>query len=258
MAPLYRYGALPLLAALVLTTACDPQLELRGSERLDALLLPPEAYPDGFTVEEIDIEDFDGASATGDLGNVEPAECGAALGGGPEQLPEEAVEGAGQTATRPGSSSGSAVVYSYVLVSGDFGDVSADEAGFEQMLDSCSRMTVANEGTEFEGTLSSANSSALPEGGGMFVMTLSGEGMEMVARTAWGQVEDMYFVLMALDLGGSSDLSPMELVEACRDDSRPDCYDSHRAEVAAEADERMAEDFEAVLERAVEKLERSA
>lgn len=263
MAPLYRYGALPLLAALVLTTGCGPRLDLRSSSHLETLLPSSNAYPDGLTVEDLNVEeiegaDLSGASGAGDFEHVEPAGCGAILNGGTGPLPEGAVEGAAQTATPSGSSTGSAV-YGYVLVRGDFGDAPVGGTGFGDLVDTCSRMSVSMDGTRLEGELTSEDSSpALPEAGGMFAMTLSDSGPEISARTAWGQVGDVYFVLVAMRTSEPSDVSPWELADACEGRTDFDCYDSYRAEAAAEADEQMAEDFGAVLERAVEKLEREA
>lgn len=262
MPSLHRHGALALLAVLVLTTGCGPQLDLRSSSRLEALLPSPNAYPDGFDVDELDVEeiegvDFGGGTGTDDFDDVEPAECGAVLNGGAGRLPAGAVEGAAQTATPSGSSSGSAV-YGYVLVSGDFGDAPVEGTGFGHLLDTCSRMSLSTGGARLEGALVSRDSPALPEGGGMFSVTLYGERTAMAARTAWGQVGDVYFVLVGMSAGDSSDVSSHELVEACPDEIDMDCMDSHRVRMATEENERMAEDFEEVLSRAVEKLERAA
>ncbi|WP_061081211.1 hypothetical protein [Nocardiopsis alborubida] len=262
MAPLHRHGALPLLAALVLTTGCGPQLDLRDSPRLEALLPSSNAYPDGFDVDELDVDelqgvDFGGEAGTDDFGDVEPAECGAVLNGGTGRLPAGAAEGAAQIAAPSGSSSGSAV-YGYVLVSGDFGDAPVEGTGFGHLLDTCSRMSVSVGGTRMEGALVSRDSPALPEGGGMFSVTLYGERTAMAARTAWGQVGEVYFVLVGMNAGDSSDVSTYELMEACPDEIDMDCMDSHRVRMATEENERMAEDFEEVLSRAVEKLERAA
>ncbi|WP_435111782.1 hypothetical protein [Nocardiopsis synnemataformans] len=261
MASLHRHGALTLLAALVLTTGCGPQLDLRSSSRLEALLPSSNAYPDGFDVDELDVEEIEGVdfggTDTDDFGDVEPAECEAVLNGGTGRLPAGAVEGAAQTATPSGSSPGAAT-YGYVLVSGDFGDAPVEGTGFGHLLNTCSRMSVSMNGG-IEGALVSRDSPALPEGGGMFSVTLYGERSHMAARTAWGQVGEVYFVLVGMRTSGYSDVSSMELMEACReDDFSEECRDAHRAQVDREKDALMEEEFEEVLTRAVEKLERAA
>ncbi|WP_444963326.1 hypothetical protein [Nocardiopsis sp. M1B1] len=262
MASLHRHGALTLLAALVLTTGCGPQLDLRESSRLEALLPSPNAYPDGFDVDDLDVDeiqgvDFGGEAGADDFGDVEPAECGAVLNGGTGRLPAGAVEGAAQIATPPGSARSSAV-YGYVLVSGDFGDAPVEGTGFGNLLDTCSRMSVSANGG-VEGALVSRDSPSLPEGGGMFSVTLYGERSHMAARTAWGQVGEVYFVLVGMRTSGYSDVSSTELMEACReDDFSEECRDAHRAQVDRERDALMEEEFEEVLSRAVEKLERAA
>ncbi len=261
MAPLYRHGALPLLAALVLTTGCGPRLDLQDSSRLEALLPSPNAYPDGFDVDELDVDeiqgvDFGGEAGTDGFRDVEPAECGAVLNGGTGRLPAGAVEGAAQTATPSGSSPGAAT-YGYVLVSGDFGDAPVEGTGFGDLLDACSRMSVSANGG-LEGALVSRDSPALPEGGGMFSVTLYGEHAHLAARTAWGQVGEVYFVLVGMRASGYSDVSSLALMEACGDDLDPGCEDAYRARVDREEDDRMEEEFEEVLTRAVERLERAA
>ncbi len=106
MTPLHRHGALTLLAALVLTTGCGPRLDLQDSPRLEALLPSPNAYPDGFDVDDLDVDeiqgvDFGGEAGADDFGDVEPAECAAVLNGGTGRLPAGTVEGRRRSRPRP-------------------------------------------------------------------------------------------------------------------------------------------------------------
>ncbi|WP_017573917.1 hypothetical protein [Nocardiopsis halotolerans] len=255
MKPSYRHGVPLLLMALVLVTGCTPPLELRGDNRLEGLLPPPTAYPEGFDVDQVRVEELDEGTDNGGYTRVEPEQCGAVLSGGTGWFPEGAEKGAAQIADPLYSSLGS-VVYGYVHVSGDFGDTPVEGTGFERLLDSCDQLTAHFHGDSVDGTLVSETSPSLPEGGGMTVLTLSsGEETEKVTRTAWGQVGDVYFVLVAMHTISPADAPVGALSEACRDDVGMECTQAQEEELVAEAIERQAKEFESVLAQAVEGLE---
>ncbi|MBR8744239.1 hypothetical protein [Nocardiopsis sp. MG754419] len=248
-----RIALLP-LALLLPLTACDsPRLQLESSERLNDLLPSSSDYPDGLRVESIDVDELNGESTSGtDFDSVSPAACDEALASGPGEFPTEAVQGAGQVAVA--DSSDALAVYSYVLVSGDF-DADVDDTAYETMLDSCSSMTVVNEGIQFKGGLERAESSALPEDDQKFTMNLSAEGMDMVMWTAWGQVEDVYFVLIGMDLGtGSSSNTPALAAECYENGVDQECLDRIQEEADAEATAAKEERFEEILDTAMESL----
>ncbi|MFI6579227.1 hypothetical protein ACIBFB_25865 [Nocardiopsis sp. NPDC050513] len=259
--PSRRRVFLPLLSLTALVTAvgCAPPPDLDASDRLDALLLGADAYPTGFTVQTVDtgdLADLDGTAVSGaSFDRVEPAECADAVDGGAAALPVGAVEGAGQVAT----ASAPPLVYTYVLVSGDFPEGGAAVPGWSELLERCSETTVATEAFEAHGGLTAEGSPSLPEGGGMFAMSLTGDGVDLFSRAAWGQVGDVYFVLMSLDLDPAPEVSTPELVDACIEDpADTDCVGEQRRELADQARAEAAAEFESVLSRAVDTLEEGA
>ncbi|MEV2278683.1 hypothetical protein AB0I72_24155 [Nocardiopsis sp. NPDC049922] len=246
---------LPLLplTALVAAVGCAPRPDLDASDRLDALLLDADAYPIGYTVQTLDIDDLDGTAASATpFDRVEPAGCADVLDGGAVELPEEAVEGAGQVAT----TSAPSALYTYVLVSGDFPEDASAASAWSDLLDRCAEMTVVADGVEARGGLTAEESPLLPDGGGMFSMSLTGDGVEMSSRAAWGRVGDVHFALTSLDLDPAPEVSTPELVDACVEDpADTDCVEEQREELADRARAEAAREFASVLSRAVETLE---
>jgi hypothetical protein len=245
----------PLLLALLLPlTACGPQINITGSERLEALLPSESDYPDGFDVEPIDMEEVNGTRVAGpDFDSVEPAACEEAMSHGPGELPEEAAEGAGQVAVV--SSSSRPLVYTYVLVSGGDDEAEHDASAYEAVTDACSRMTVVNEGVGLEGGFRSAGSPDLPGLDDKLTLELSAEDVDTVMWMAWGKVEDVHFFLMgmAVQAERSGLLQPGVDTECLQQGYQ--CYRDKREAAAAEAREVAEEDFDAFLALALQTLE---
>ncbi|GAA1467396.1 hypothetical protein NE857_18895 [Nocardiopsis exhalans] len=257
-----RLSALALLPVLATVTACGAApLELQASDRLNGLLLTASDYPRGYTVEAVDVEDLEDTSpGSADLGAVDPAECASILGGGASELPDSAVEGAGQVASHGEDAS----VYAYILVSGDLGEDALDTTDYDAMLRECSEMTVTSEGLRMDATIGSLTSPALPETGGILTMSLEGEGMEMTMTTAWGQVDDVFFTLMLMGFdtasGPVTGLPSGDARDRCRDANNPvvcmrEASETEAEEASEEARQRSLDEFEEVLSAAVAKLE---
>ncbi|WP_017601851.1 hypothetical protein [Nocardiopsis lucentensis] len=239
------------LAALLLAVGCAPGPHLRSSERLDDLLLGPDAYPDGFTVEAAPIDALDEMAVSEPVvDGVEPAECAHMFDEGTAALPKGATEGAAQIAT----SAIPPVLYSYVLASG--GPAEDTAAGWAGLVDRCSEMTAVVDGLELRGGLTAEDSPYLPDGGGMVAMDLTRNGMDMSARVAWGRVGDVHFVLRSRDLDAAPAVSTPDLVDTCVEVPTDfDCVEEQREERAAQARARAADEFGVVLFRAVRALE---
>ncbi|WP_116248076.1 hypothetical protein [Nocardiopsis sp. FIRDI 009] len=248
--------ALPTLTALVLAVGCAPGPAPSPSERLEALLLDPGAYPDGFTVETAGIDELDGRDGTGvshpTVDGVEPAECARAFDEGAAALPQGVTEGAAQVAV----STTPPVRYSYVLVSGGLREDATVPGWWDDLADRCSAMTVVMDGLELRGGLTEEDSPYLPDGGGMVAMDLAHNGMDMSARVAWGRVGDVRFVLRSRDLDAAPSVSTPDLVDTCVEVPTDfDCVEEERDSRAAQARAEAAEEFGAVLFRAVRTLE---
>ncbi|MFE3456847.1 hypothetical protein ACFXKD_04820 [Nocardiopsis aegyptia] len=253
------------LAPALIVTGCDAQaLELRASERLEDMLLTADDYPEGYSLESMDVEDLEGASPGGDIGDVEPAECAQVMEGGSAEIPEDAVEGAAQSATNDDPA-----VYMLILVSGDPGQDELDTSDYDAMLRDCSEMTITSDGITLDATVESMSSPSLPETGGMFGMSMEGEGMEMAMTTAWGQVDDVFFALVRMDMapGADSESAPSlpygDAREECMEEENPvpcmmDAGEAEQEQADAEAREADEEEFEEVLAAAVERLEQAA
>lgn len=213
-----RHVLLPLALALPLT-GCgqeqvesgqeqgrndQEQVELRHSEQLEALLPPASDYPAGFDVETIDITELDDSENMGmsDFDSVEPAVCEKPLSGGIGDVPESAFEGVAQALTPTEEHLEGA--YLYVLSTGDFVENARDMDAYRTMLESCSTMTVVNNGMELEASIDPADSPTLSENGEGFVMEVAAEAFTMVTRTGWGQVEDVHFSLIGMSTGDRS------------------------------------------------------
>ncbi|WP_049567114.1 hypothetical protein [Nocardiopsis sp. SBT366] len=243
------------LALLLPLTACDQQINVTASDRLESLLPSGSDYPAGYDVESVDMAELDGTSTSGtDFDSVEPPECAAAMNEGPADLPEESAEGAGQVAVN--SRSGPSI-YTYVLVTGDFDEADLDTSAYESLLDTCSTMTVVNEGVEMEATLRSSDSPALPDDGGKFVMEMTADGLNMATWTAWGQIEDVHFILIRMDLDTGGDLSAGELAGECEGDFREfrECRERVTQERAREALDEADTEFDEFLTVALRELE---
>ncbi|WP_431888498.1 hypothetical protein [Nocardiopsis alba] len=255
MLPKTRHAFLP-LALLLPLTACSEQVVLEPSERLESLLLPSSDYPDGFEVETIDLDEVDGSGGGGtDFDSIEPAACEEAFEDSPADVPEEAAEGAGQVAVSSGSSP---TFYTYALVSGDF-DETQDASDYEAMLSSCSTMTAVSDGITMEGSIRGTSFPSLPDQGDAFTMDLSADGLDMTMWTAWGQVADVHFVLIGMDLGSSPDVNASTLARECFDDRMDtECRDRLFQEAADEARAAQEEEFDEVLAAAVALLESDA
>lgn len=254
----HQTSLIPLLsfALLLPLTGCGPQLNITNSERLDAMLPSPSDYPEGFDVEPIDMDEIDGTSVSAaDFDSIEPADCERAMSNSPADFPDEAAEGAGQVAVH--SRSSGPALYTYVLVSGDFEQEEFDASAYEAMLDSCSTMTVFTEDIEMEGGLHRADAPALPDQGGKFTMDLSADGMNMTMWSAWGQVEDVHFVLISMVMDtGTGPTIPTNLTDECEKGGYQ-CY-MEQKELAADAARGEAEqEFDELLAVAVQKLEDS-
>lgn len=223
---------------------------------MERLLPATSEYPDGVSVEPIDTEELDGATPPGldDLDSVEPADCASAMEDNPAELPEEAVQAAGQVSASGGGSADK--IYSYALVSGDFEEEVVDEGAFERVLSECSSMTVVSEGVEMEGGISGRDFDALPEEGGAFTMDLSEDAHSMAMWTAFGQVEDVYFALIGMDLDAAADMLPGSTDDDCDDDQLGfECFEEQREEADAESRDESEAEFEEFLNTAVETLE---
>ncbi|RKS09421.1 hypothetical protein DFP74_5157 [Nocardiopsis sp. Huas11] len=252
--------ALALAPALVLTGCDAPTLELRPSERLEDLLLTADDYPEGYSLESIDVEDLeDTSTGADDIGAVEPAECARVMDGGSAEIPEGAVEGAAQSAT-----SDDPAFFMHMVVSGDLGADALDTSDYDALLRDCSQMTITSEGITLDAALESMSSPSLPETGDMFALSMEGEGMEMVMTTAWGQVDDVFFALLHMDMAPGADAVPTmphgEAREACTEEENPvpcmtDAREAEQEQADAEARQEAREEFERVLAAAVERLE---
>ncbi|GAB2524864.1 hypothetical protein [Nocardiopsis aegyptia] len=130
-------------------------------------------------------------------------------------------------------------------------------------------MTVASEGVTFDATVESRSSPSLPESGDMFAMSLEGGGVEMAMTAAWGQVDDLFFALMRMDMAPGADSEPGPSLpygdarEECMEEENPvpcmmDVGEAEQEQADAEAREADDEEFEDVLAAAVERLEQAA
>ncbi|MEU3018274.1 hypothetical protein ABZ635_12860 [Nocardiopsis sp. NPDC007018] len=243
------------LALLVPVAACDQQINITASERLESFLPSASDYPDGYEVEAVDMAELDGTSvSTTQFDSIQPAECAEVMNEGPADLPTgAAAEGAGQVAVDSSVPS----VYTYVLVSGDDEEFDFDPSAYEEMIRTCSTMTVVSEGIEMEATLRSDDTPELPDPGGKFVMELSAEDLDMAMWTAWGQVEDVHFVLIRMDMDTGVSPDRSLLSSECEGDFRAirECQERVTEELAQEAMDEADTEFDAFLDIALRELE---
>ncbi|WP_116248077.1 hypothetical protein [Nocardiopsis sp. FIRDI 009] len=253
------------LAALVATVGCAPQMELRSAPDLASLLPEPDAYPEGFSFERVDLDALNAMSVSA----AHPFEasgvptCEKALLRATQPFPVGPAEATGQRAL---SSSNPPAIYSYALVSGEVPQEWAD-ASDGVSLEDCSNTSVALDETDMRGSTTVEDSPALPENGRMFSATLSYGNAELFVRSAWGRVGDVHFTLMYTEPNDDSSSSPIpssyDLIEAC-DEFDPGssawdtCYDRQEQELADQARQQTADEFDAVLAVAVDALESGA
>ncbi|MFC7743776.1 hypothetical protein ACFQXA_26590 [Nocardiopsis composta] len=251
------------------TAAAGPQVEMEHSDRLEALLPPADAYPEGYEVDTPPLDEVEQQESTGaSFDEVRPTACGEALQERPEQAPEGAAEGAFQIA-EPDSSDGG-TFYIYALAEGDFSEHDVDTAPIQRVIYDCSTFTAYLEGEEMTGTTSELSSDGLPEGTDGFTMKLSGAGMQMTTRAAWGEVSGVYYALVALTLAEDSPrVSPGGSSFECIDEARGEegrtdydaltaCTERQEQEAAVEANQQALEEFERILQAGVENLEDGA
>ncbi|MEY9211234.1 hypothetical protein NI17_011365 [Thermobifida halotolerans] len=257
-------STVPVALSLLVLTGCAP---LFGPD-LEELLLPRNAFPN-YTAESVDAEVVRQGPSSPSFEEIEPPECATALAEGrPDLLPEEVEEVAAQTAT-PNRSGAPETVYHYTLATGDLSGTPDPEA-VKRLLSDCFTFTGRVEDEPVKGAFQSLTSTSLPEEGDGVLMTSTpaGGGPAVEVRMAWGQVAEVHFSLVAVTLGAdASPLSPMDLTVECSleatstppdPDEIMECTDRMREQVIEDAATERADRFDALLAKAVERLEERA
>ncbi|ASU82582.1 hypothetical protein CDO52_07100 [Nocardiopsis gilva YIM 90087] len=275
MTPFVRQvGVSALLAPLVLAaTACSgPTIEPKSSKQLDAMLPPETAYPDGYVVESLDVEEPRDTSSGEDFDRVEPAKCATAMESmEPDQLPQGATHGAMQTAV-PTTSSEADTFYTFALAEGDFSDGDLDTAAVDRLITACWSFTAYVDDVEFEGSvrrLRSTERRLHPDADAKdkegLIMSLSTGGTETTTRASWGEASGTYYALVGVTAKDESGASALEAASACSDSlgeaeqgldsSRlTTCTRNYKRKIAdAEAEERY-EEFDKILSAGLEQL----
>ncbi|CAM4063239.1 hypothetical protein GCM10009799_41010 [Nocardiopsis rhodophaea] len=264
-----RIGVSALLAPLVLAAAgCGgPSIELKSSDRLDALLIPETAYPDGYDVETRDVTEASDTPSSQSYDRIEPTQCADAMADNqPDQVPDGSAAGAIQTA-KPGDSSDADTFYTFILAEGEFsGDdgEAPDTDSMDRFAYACSDFTGYVDDVEVEGSVERMASDDLPEGSDGFLMTIEADRMRMSTRAAWGEVSGVYYVLMGINVNNGSGPSPDEVARECYDVAKDSdhamgseatqCFDDYRQKVADDEAAQQQEEFDGILSKGVEQL----
>lgn len=284
----HRALVVPVVLAVVLTGCSN--VDLTATQRMNDLLPTEAELPDGYTREWIDMDGFDGElSSANHISSVSPSSCDAALDEPPDVFPGGSGEGAALSLRPPADSSprpedalasaeeggpGSEPrdpvvtgAFSYVVASGDLPQVDRDRR-LERILAECGDgfSLTFDDVAGLTGEAEPFASTALPEGGGGFILRIGDNGpTHRTSHMAWGQVGDVFFMLGRVDWRVPPDQGALDPYSSsaheCRREASHDeaealeCAETRRQEEARALAREQDESFEEMLEIVTDRLE---